>query len=44
MCVQGTVRALLHNKISDAYVHPQFFTDVMKPMQIESIVDQEVRA
>lgn len=43
MCVQGTVRALLHDKIRDAYTHPQFITDVMKPMQIESIIDQEVR-
>lgn len=43
MCVQGTVRALLYEKIRDAYIHPQFITDVMKPMQIESIIDQEVR-
>lgn len=42
-CVQGSVRALLHEKIRDAYTHPQFITDVMKPMQIESIIDQDVR-
>lgn len=41
--VQGSVRALLHEKIRDAYTHPQFITDVMKPMQIESIIDQDVR-
>lgn len=41
--VQGSVRALLHDKIRDAYTHPQFITDVMKPMQIESIIDQDVR-
>lgn len=40
---QGSVRALLHEKIRDAYTHPQFITDVMKPMQIESIIDQDVR-
>lgn len=40
---QGSVRALLHEKIRDAYTHPQFITDVMKPMQIESIIDQNVR-
>ncbi|KAJ8297673.1 hypothetical protein KUTeg_024204 [Tegillarca granosa] len=40
---QGTVRQLLHEKIRDAYVHPQFVTDVMKPLQIESIIDQEVQ-
>ncbi|XP_033631742.1 ATP-binding cassette sub-family E member 1-like [Asterias rubens] len=38
----GTVRQLLHDKIRDAYVHPQFIADVMKPLQIESIFDQEV--
>ena len=36
------MRALMHDKIRDAYMHPQFVTDVMKPMQIESIIDQDV--
>ena len=40
---QGTVRMLLHNKIRDAYIHPQFITDVLKPMKIEAIFDQEVQ-
>lgn len=40
---QGTVRMLLHDKIRDAYVHPQFIADVMKPLQIEAIIDQEVQ-
>merc|ERR1711962_1276479 len=40
---QGTVRMLLHAKIRDAYIHPQFITDVIKPMQIEAIFDQEVQ-
>jgi ATP-binding cassette subfamily E protein 1 len=39
---QGTVRQLMHNRIRDAAVHPQFNTDVMKPLQIENIIDQEV--
>ena len=39
---KGTVRELLHNKIRDSYIHPQFISDVMKPLQIESIIDQEV--
>lgn len=39
---QGTVRMLLHEKIRDAYVHPQFIADVMKPLQIDAIIDQEV--
>lgn len=40
---QGHVRHLLHEKIRDAYVHPQFIADVMKPMKIEEIMDQEVQ-
>ncbi|KAH8317546.1 hypothetical protein KR059_004836 [Drosophila kikkawai] len=40
---QNHVRHLLHDKIRDAYVHPQLFTDVMKPMKIEKIMDQEVQ-
>ncbi|XP_054754836.2 ATP-binding cassette sub-family E member 1-like [Lytechinus pictus] len=40
---QGTVRMLLHSKIRDSYVHPQFISDVMKPLSIESIFDQEVQ-
>ena len=38
----GTVRQLLHNKIRDSYIHPQFVADVMKPLQLESLFDQEV--
>jgi len=40
---QGIVRQLLHEKIRDAYVHPQFVTDVMKPLKIDDIMDQEVQ-
>uniref|UniRef100_A0A8C5CWR7 ATP binding cassette subfamily E member 1 n=1 Tax=Gadus morhua TaxID=8049 RepID=A0A8C5CWR7_GADMO len=40
---RGSVRALLHDKIRDAYTHPQFITDVMKPMLIEAIIDQDVQ-
>lgn len=40
---QNTVRMLLHEKIRDAYVHPQFIADVIKPLQIEQIMDQEVQ-
>jgi ATP-binding cassette subfamily E protein 1 len=39
---QGTVRQLLHEKIRDFYIHPQFQAEVVKPLQIESIQDQEV--
>lgn len=40
---QGTVRMLLHAKIRDSYIHPQFIADVIKPLQIEHIFDQEVQ-
>jgi len=40
---QGTVRQLMHDRIRDSYVHPQFVTDVLKPLQIEPIFDQEVQ-
>lgn len=39
----GTVRQLLHKKIRDAYVHPQFVSDVMKPMSMDAILDNGVQ-
>lgn len=39
----GTVRQLLHSKIQRAYVHPQFITDVMKPLTMENLMDLEVQ-
>lgn len=39
----GTVRVLLHSKVAKAMGHPQFQTDVVKPMMIEPIIDQEVQ-
>ncbi|CAG8467900.1 597_t:CDS:10 [Ambispora gerdemannii] len=39
---QGTVRMLFLKKIKSSFMHPQFQTDVVKPLQIESIIDQEV--
>jgi len=40
---EGTVRQLLHKRIRDSYLHPQFVSDVMKPMTIEPLMDQEVQ-
>lgn len=40
---QGSVRELMHAKIRDAFVHPQFVSDVTKPMLIDAIIDQEVQ-
>lgn len=39
----NSVRTLLHEKIRDAYIHPQFVADVMKPLKIDEIIDQEVQ-
>jgi len=33
----------LHEKIRDAYMHPQFVSDVVKPLQIEQLMDQQVQ-
>ena len=40
---QGTVRELLHKRCRDAYIHPQFNSDVMKPLNIEGIIDSGVQ-
>lgn len=40
---KGTVRQLLHKRIRDMYVHPQFVSDVMKPLVIENIIDNGVQ-
>lgn len=36
------VRELLHKRIRDTFLHPQFNSDVMKPLNIEMLLDQEV--
>mmetsp|Transcript_30710 Transcript_30710/g.86062 ORF Transcript_30710/g.86062 Transcript_30710/m.86062 type:complete len:627 (+) Transcript_30710:108-1988(+) len=38
----GTVRELLHKKIKNNWMHPQFQTDVTKPLQLDAIIDQRV--
>ncbi|XP_065201954.1 protein Pixie [Planococcus citri] len=40
---QCQVRNLLAEKIRDAYLHPQFNTDVIKPLKIDEIMDQEIQ-
>lgn len=39
----GTVRMLLLKQIKQAFMHPQFQTDVLKPMSLDNIMDQEVK-
>lgn len=40
---EGTVRQLLYDKIRDMYTHPQFQAEVVKPLAIDGIIDQEVQ-
>ena len=40
---EGSVRTLLHKKIRGMYMHPQFMTDVTKPLRIEELLDNEVQ-
>lgn len=40
---QGTVRMLLLKQIKAAFMHPQFQSDVAKPMQLDNIIDQDVQ-
>ncbi|KAH7102462.1 P-loop containing nucleoside triphosphate hydrolase protein [Auriculariales sp. MPI-PUGE-AT-0066] len=39
----GTVRMLLLKQIKAAFMHPQFLTDVVKPMNLDNIIDQDVK-
>ncbi|EIW78399.1 hemin import ATP-binding protein hmuV, partial [Coniophora puteana RWD-64-598 SS2] len=39
----GSVRMLLLKQIKQAFMHPQFQTDVLKPMNLDNIMDQEVK-
>jgi ATP-binding cassette subfamily E protein 1 len=39
----GTVRMLLIKQIKQAFMHPQFQTDVLKPMNLDNILDQDVK-
>ena len=36
----GTVRMLLLKQIKVAFMHPQFQSDVLKPMNLENIMDE----
>ncbi|PIA50427.1 hypothetical protein AQUCO_01300874v1 [Aquilegia coerulea] len=40
---ESTVRKLLHKQIYDSCTDPQFASDVMKPLQLEELMDQEVK-
>jgi ATP-binding cassette, sub-family E, member 1 len=40
---QGSVRQLLHKRIRDAYIHPQFISDVMRPLVMDNIMDNNVQ-
>ena len=39
---EGSVRQLFFKKIRSSFLNPQFQTDVLKPMNLDNIIDQEV--
>jgi len=39
---EGSVRELLMQKLGNAFSHPQFNSDVCKPMKLDDIIDLEV--
>lgn len=40
---QGTVRQLFYDRIKTAFLNPQFNTDILKPLKINDIIDNEVQ-
>ncbi|CDJ56485.1 ABC transporter, putative, partial [Eimeria maxima] len=40
---QGTVKELFYAKIRDAFNHPQFQTDVVRPLDLDKVMDQQVQ-
>ncbi|PKI85385.1 Fe-S cluster-binding ribosome biosynthesis protein [Malassezia vespertilionis] len=39
----GTVRMLLLKQVKTSFMHPQFQTDVVKPMSLDNIIDNDVQ-
>ncbi len=39
---EGTVRQLLHKKIRSMYMHPRFIADVMRPLNIDPLMNEAV--
>eukprot|EP01016_Furgasonia_blochmanni_P019083 TRINITY_DN2147_c0_g1_i12.p1 TRINITY_DN2147_c0_g1~~TRINITY_DN2147_c0_g1_i12.p1 ORF type:complete len:586 (-),score=173.85 TRINITY_DN2147_c0_g1_i12:705-2462(-) len=39
---EGTVRDLLNARLGAAWIHPQFVSDVTRPLKLDNIIDQEV--
>jgi ATP-binding cassette subfamily E protein 1 len=40
---EGTVRLLLHQKLSHTWQNPQFMTDVIRPLLVEELLDNQVK-
>lgn len=40
---QGTVKELFYAKIREAFNHPQFQTDVVRPLELDQVMDQQVQ-
>ena len=40
---EGSVRSLLRAKVRDAWMHPQFMSDVVRPLNMDPLLDQGVK-
>lgn len=40
---EGTVRELLQMRLKELYTHPQFTSDVTRPMKLDDIIDNDVQ-
>ena len=40
---EGTVRELLMTKVKDAWLMPNFTSEVTKPLQLDNIIDNQVQ-
>jgi len=40
---EGTVRELLQLRLKELYTHPQFTSDVTRPMKLDDIIDNDVQ-
>lgn len=40
---EGTVRDLLHTKVNEAWLNPNFVSEVTKPLGLDNIIDNEVQ-
>ena len=40
---EGSVRELLHSKVKEAWLTPNFTSEVTKPLKLDNIIDNQVQ-